>query len=87
MDHLLGQAKKGNVTLPDWIVLQRVFFVFLLGHKTGKIESGKENIVKWSRMINLAHEKANELSIKEFKLLSSEGLEAGTIQNMAQEIF
>jgi len=82
-----GSGKTGEETLRNLIVLRSVFYVFLLGHKTGKIEPGKENLVKWNRMINLAHEKANELSMKEVKMLSSEALEAVTIQNMAQEIF
>ena len=38
-------------------------------------------------MINLAHEKANKLSVKEIKMLSSEALEATVIQKMAGDIF
>lgn len=82
-----GSGKIGEETLRNLIVLRTVFYVFLLGHKTGKTESVKENIVKWSRMINLAHEKANELSMNEVKMLSSEVLEGAIIQNMAREIF
>ena len=79
--------KTGNETLRNLIVLRSVFYIFLLGHKTGKIEPGRENIGKWNQVIKLAHEKANGLSIKEVKMLSSAVLEANTIQSMAAEIF
>lgn len=82
-----GSGKTGDETLRNLIVLRSVFYIFLIGHKTGKIEPGKENLVKWNRMINLAHEKANELSIKEVKMLNGETLEATVIQKMAGDIF
>jgi len=69
------------------IVLRSVFYVLLLGHKTGRIESGKENLVKWDFIINMAHQRANELSLNEIKMLSGDRIESEIIRNMASEIF
>ncbi len=74
-------------SLRNIIVLRTITYVFLLGHKTGKIAPGKENLVNWNRMIVLAHKKANELSMGEVKALASDVMEASIIQKMAREIF
>ena len=79
--------KTGDETLRNLIVLRSVFYVFLLGHKMGRIEPGKENLVKWDRIISLAHEKANQLSVKEIQLLANDALESTVIQKMAGDIF
>ena len=77
----------GEQTLRNLIVLRSIIYVFALGHKTGKIEPGKENLIKWNNLIALAHHRANQLSIAEVKMLSSEVLEAHIIQEMASDIF
>ena len=87
INFLKGMLITGEQTLRNLIVLRSIIYVFFLGHKTGRIEPGKENVTKWTRMISLAHEKANEFSITEVKMLSSEVLETTTIQKMAREIF
>jgi hypothetical protein len=69
------------------IVLRSIFYVFLLGHKAGRIEPGKENLQKWNYIINLAHQKANALSLDEIKMLSGEVMESEIIRKMASEIF
>lgn len=73
--------------LRNIIVLRSIIYVFFLGHKTGRIEPGKENLVKWNKLINLAHEQANKLSVKEIQMLANETLEATVIQKMAGDIF
>lgn len=74
-------------SLRNIIVLRTVTYVLLLGHKTGKIEPGRENLVKWQNIINLAHEKANHLSLREVEMLGADTFETTVIQGMASAIF
>lgn len=84
---LKSLLKTGEQTLRNLIVLRSIFYVFFLGHQTGRIEPGKENLQKWNRMINLAHQKANALSVDEIKMLSGDVMETDVIRKMASEIF
>ncbi|MCY7375515.1 MAG: hypothetical protein LH472_06040 [Pyrinomonadaceae bacterium] len=84
---LNGILSTGEQALRNIIVLRSIFYVFFLGHQTGRIAPGKENFMKWSTLINLAHDRANQLSIQEVKLLNSETLESTVIQKMASDIF
>lgn len=84
---LKSLLKTGEQTLRNLIVLRSIFYVFFLGHQTGRIEPGKENLQKWNRMINLVHQKANALSLDEIKMLSGDRMETEIIRNMASEIF
>jgi hypothetical protein len=77
----------GENALRNVIVLRSIIYIFFLGHKTGKIAPGKENLIKWNKMITLAHQHANKLSIAEVNLLSGEIVEAEIIQKMASDIF
>lgn len=77
----------GEQALRNMIVLRTVTYVFLLGHKTGQIEAGTDNFLKWKQIIFMAHDKANQLSIDEVKMLSAEELEAEVIKKMASDIF
>ncbi len=74
-------------SLRNLIVLRSIFYVFLLGHRTGKIAPGEEDLIKWNKIIILAHEKANQLSLKEIKMVSADVLESTVIQQMANEIY
>ena len=87
LELLKSMRVTGEQSFRNLIVLRSIIYVFLLGHKTGRIEPGKENIQKWTEMINLAHRKANALSLDEIKLLSGDVTEAQIIQKMASEIF
>jgi hypothetical protein len=88
---ILGLLKSMNITgeqsFRNLIVLRSIIYVFFLGHKTGRIEPGKENLQKWHQMINLAHQKANALSLNEIKMLTGDVMEADVIRKMASEIF
>lgn len=84
---LEGMLSTGKQTLRNLIILRTITYVFLLGHKTGQIESGTDNFVKWKQIIFMAHDKANQLSIDEVKMLSAEELEADVIKKMASDIF
>lgn len=77
----------GENALRNIIVLRSIIYIFFLGLRTGKIEPGKENLVKWNKMITLAHKKANSLSIAEVNQLHEETLEAEVIQRFSSEIF
>lgn len=87
LELLKSMSITGEQSFRNLIVLRSVIYVFLLGHKTGKIEPGKENLLKWNLLINLAHHKANALSLDEVKLLSGDVMESQIIRNMASEIF
>ncbi|HLM59636.1 MAG TPA: hypothetical protein VK308_02420 [Pyrinomonadaceae bacterium] len=77
----------GENALRNLIVLRSILYVFLLGHKTGRIEPGKENIIKWQRIIKRAHEHANKLSVIEVKNLTNEMVEAQVIERISADIF
>lgn len=80
-------GKTGDETLRHLIVLRSIFYIFLLGYQTGKIEPGTDNLEKWNSIIDLAHKKANELSLDEVKSLTAENAESKVVQRMANEIF
>jgi hypothetical protein len=77
----------GEHALRNLIVLRSIFYVFFLGYRTGRITPGKENLTTWHRIIELAHKKANELSIKEINLISADVVESVVIKQMADEIY
>lgn len=77
----------GEISLRNLIVMRTIIYVYLLGIKTGRLETGDENLGKWTTMITYAHQQANELSLEEIKLLSSNIMETTVIQKMATEVF
>jgi len=77
----------GAISLRNIIVLRTIIYVYLLGIKTGKLETGAENLGKWTTMITYAHQRANELSLEEIKLLSIDVMETKIIQKMATDVF
>lgn len=74
-------------SLRNIIVMRTIFYIFLLGYKTGKIKPGEENINKWHSIVTLTHEMANALSIDEVKMISADNLETKYIRHMAAQIF
>jgi len=67
------------------IVLRNIIYIFLLGFKTGRIEPGKDNTIKWQRIIKRAHKHANKLSIIEVNKLAGESVEV--IKKISAAIF
>lgn len=79
--------KTDSAMLHNLIVLRSVFYIFLLGYQTEKIKPGKDNLNKWGKLIEVAHQQANRLSIDEIKASASEELESAMIREMAKTIF
>lgn len=88
---LIKSVKSINITseynLKNMLVLRSVFYVFLLGYKSGKIPAGEDNFTLWSDIVKIAHRRASQLSIRELKMFSDDVLETNTIQEMATEMF
>ena len=53
----------GENALRNIIVLRSIIYIFLLGHRTGRIEPQNDNISMWQRIIKRTHEHANKLSV------------------------
>ena len=79
--------KTGEDAFRNIIVLRSIIYVFLLGHRTGRIVSGDENLRLWGKIIEVAHHKANALSVEEVKRLATGTVEARVITRIASEIF
>ena len=73
--------------LRNLIILRSVIYIFLLGYKTGIIEGGKESQIIWNNLIQLAHQKAMDLSLVELTQLKDDQVESTVIQKMASDIF
>jgi nucleoside-triphosphatase THEP1 len=91
LDHgnegILTVFKLVENALRNVIVLRSIFYVFLLGHKMGRIEPGEENLSRWSNIVTAAHRRANVLSLQEINSLSAEKLEADVVLKMSTDIF
>jgi hypothetical protein len=77
----------GDQSFKNIAVLRSLFYIFLLGIQTGKINTGKENLAQWNNIVKLAHEKANEFAAQELRELSTGRMESDVIKNLTLQIF
>ncbi len=77
----------GEQSFKNIAVLRSLFYIFLLGIETGKINTGKENLAQWNNIVRLAHEKANEFAAQELRELSTGRMESDVIENITYQIF
>lgn len=77
----------GEQSFKNIVVLRSLFYIFLLGIQTGKINTGKDNLAQWNTIVKLAHEKSNDFAAEELRELSSGQMETDVIKNMTLHIF
>ncbi|MBA2620683.1 MAG: hypothetical protein H0U87_05730 [Acidobacteria bacterium] len=77
----------GDHSLKNIVVLRSLFYIFLLGIQTGKINTGKDNLTQWNTIVRTAHKKADEFAAEELRHLTSEKMESDVIKNLTLEIF
>lgn len=77
----------GEQSFKNIAVLRSLFYIFLLGIETGKIDTGKENLAQWNTIVKLAHEKAGEFADRELRELSTGRMESDVIKNLTLQIF
>lgn len=77
----------GEQSFKNIAVLRSLFYIFLLGIETGKINTGKENLAQWNTIVKLAHEKAGEFADRELRELSTGRMESEVIKNITLQIF
>lgn len=90
-EQMLLTANKGGGTeresLRNIIVLRSLFYLFLLGHKVGRIDNGLENQKVWQALVITAHERANELSDEELDLMEGGKVDEEVIKSITAELF
>lgn len=77
----------GEQSFKNIAVLRSLFYIFLLGIQTGKIDTGKDNLAQWNNIVRLAHEKAGEFADRELRELSTGRMESEVIKNLTLQIF
>jgi hypothetical protein len=77
----------GDNSFKNIAVLRSLFYIFLLGIQTGKINQGKDNLDQWNNIVRIAHEKAGEFAAQELRELSTGRMESDVIKNLTLQIF
>jgi hypothetical protein len=91
MEKVLMTMQTGSGTeresLRNIIVLRSLFYLFLIGHKLGRMESGVEDIKNWQIVVINAHKQANLLSDEELDLMEGGKIDEKVIMNFTAELF
>lgn len=77
----------GDHSFKNIATLRSLFYIFLLGIQTGRIEPGEANLTQWNNLVAIAQQKAGELSSEELRNLSAEKMESEVIRNLTWDIF
>ena len=72
-------------SLRNIIILRSVLFVFLMAHRTERINPDK--IKDWQKIIKFAHVKAEELTDEELKHIESNTFETSIVEDLATQLF
>lgn len=72
-------------SLRNIIILRSVLFVFLMAHRTDRIDPDK--IKDWQKVIKFAHVKAEELTDEELKHIENNTFETAIVEDLATKLF
>lgn len=91
MEKVLLSIQKGSGTeresLRNIIVIRSLIYLFLIGHKLGRIESGTDDYNNWKLVVINAHKRANLISDEELDLMEGGKIDEKVIMNFTTELF
>ncbi len=77
----------GDHSFRNIAILRSLFYIFLLGIQTGKIDQGAENLAQWESLVRVAHQTAHALGSDELRKLAPDKMENELIESLTYKIF